>query len=78
VTTYNDAPPAAPHKVERIGECSLCRLVIFRTGDGRELARQGKKRVPHHHKKKYRVRPDLPEQDNDRGWMDYARGMGAW
>lgn len=63
---------------ERLGKCSLCRLVIFRGSDGQELARQGKKRVLHRHRKNYRVWPDIPQQDNDRGWMDYARGMGAW
>lgn len=65
----------------RIGECNLCRQAVF-GGDGTPddpgRITRGGKRVPHHHKKPYRVVLDPPQQDNDRGWMDHARRMGAW
>lgn len=62
-----------------LGTCSVCSLTVRRRdGDPAELVRQAKKHVPHHHKRDYRIRPEPHQQDNDRGWMDHARGRGAW
>lgn len=74
-------------KREVVGRCDLCAMTVYRGGDGIEKSRCGDGGTfrPHAHRKPFTVKPlpDLSlrnegdEQDNDRGWMDYARRMGA-
>lgn len=65
----------------RIGKCDVCSRAVY-GGDGTPAnpgrVNHGDKRVPHTHKKPYRVIPDQPHDPRDDEIRDWELASGAW